>query len=62
VLRENSTMLAMCQSLGFKTKLDPDDPTVMVVTLPVQDASVALPPEGDTLGSVGFQTTADHGD
>jgi acetyltransferase len=40
-------MLAMCQALGFKTKLDPDDPTVMVVTLSVQDASVALPPEGD---------------
>lgn len=46
VLRENSTMLAMCQALGFKTKLDPDDPTVMVVTLPVQSAQVAVPPEG----------------
>ncbi|WMJ70966.1 bifunctional acetate--CoA ligase family protein/GNAT family N-acetyltransferase [Stenotrophomonas sp. 24(2023)] len=45
VLRENSTMLAMCQSLGFTTKLDPDDPTVMVVTLPVQDVDVpGLPP------------------
>jgi len=46
VLRENSTMLAMCQSLGFKTRLDPDDPTVMVVTLPVQSVQVPEPPEG----------------
>jgi acetyltransferase len=45
VLRENSTMLAMCQSLGFKTKLDPDDPTVMMVTLPVQQVEVPeVPP------------------
>jgi len=35
VLRENSTMLAMCQSLGFKVKADPDDSTIMNVTLPV---------------------------
>ncbi len=40
VLGENSTMLAMCQSLGFTTKLDPDDATVMVVTLPVQSVKV----------------------
>ncbi|BBO53588.1 bifunctional acetate--CoA ligase family protein/GNAT family N-acetyltransferase [Stenotrophomonas maltophilia] len=44
VLRENSTMLAMCQSLGFKTRLDPDDPTVMMVTLPVQQVEVPAPP------------------
>ncbi len=43
VLRENSTMLAMCQSLGFKTRLDPDDPTVMMVTLPVQQVEVPAP-------------------
>ncbi len=36
VLRENSTMLAMCRGLGFKVKPDPDDPTLMDVTLPVQ--------------------------
>ncbi len=36
VLRENSTMLAMCQSLGFRTRLDPDDSTVMIVTLPIR--------------------------
>ena len=35
MLRENSTMLAMCQSLGFKVKADPDDSTIMNVTLPV---------------------------
>ena len=35
VLRENSTMLAMCESLGFTVKLDPDDPTLMNVSLPV---------------------------
>ena len=28
-------MLAMCQSLGFKVKSDPDDATIMTVTLPV---------------------------
>lgn len=35
VLRENRTMLAMCESLGFRVKLDPDDPTLMHVSLPV---------------------------
>jgi acetyltransferase len=38
VLRENTTMLAMCQSLGFKVKADPDDATIMTVTLPVHPA------------------------
>ncbi len=37
VLRENTTMLAMCQSLGFKVKADPDDATIMNVTLPVNE-------------------------
>ncbi|WP_305806347.1 bifunctional acetate--CoA ligase family protein/GNAT family N-acetyltransferase [Stenotrophomonas sp. YIM B06876] len=36
VLRENSTMLAMCRSLGFQVKLDGEDPTIMNVTLPVK--------------------------
>ena len=35
VLRENRTMLAMCESLGFTVKLDPEDPTLMHVRLPV---------------------------
>jgi len=42
VLRENSTMIAMCQSLGFSTRLDPDDSTVMMVSLPVQQVSPQL--------------------
>lgn len=40
VLRENRTMLAMCEHLGFRIKPDPDEPTVMDVELPVE----ALPP------------------
>ncbi len=35
VLRENRTMLAMCEHLGFRLKPDPDEPTVMDVELPV---------------------------
>ena len=35
VLRENSTMLAMCRSLGFTVKADADDASLMHVTLPV---------------------------
>ena len=35
VLRENSTMLSMCRHLGFEVVPDPDDATVMLVTLPV---------------------------
>lgn len=35
VLRENRTMLAMCESLGFKIKPDPEDASLMNVLLPV---------------------------
>ena len=35
VLRENVTMLAMCQHLGFRVRADRDDPAVMDVTLDV---------------------------
>ncbi len=35
VLRENRTMLAMCQSLGFNVRPDPEDASMMTVTLPV---------------------------
>ena len=38
VLRENATMLAMCQQLGFRIALDREDPTVMNVTLDVAAA------------------------
>ncbi|MGY2049380.1 bifunctional acetate--CoA ligase family protein/GNAT family N-acetyltransferase [Methylobacterium sp. JK268] len=33
VLRENTTMLAMCRKLGFTVRTDPSDPEVMLVTL-----------------------------
>ena len=42
-LRGNSTMVAMGESLGFKTRLDPDEPTVMMVTRPVQEVEVPAP-------------------
>ena len=35
VLRENSTMLDMCRRLGFSVRVDPEDSTLMQVTLPV---------------------------
>src|SRR3546814_500309 len=35
VLRENSTMLSMCRHLGFNVVADPEDATLMLVTLPV---------------------------
>ncbi len=38
VLRENTTMLAMCRQLGFAVTPDPDDATVAIVRLPVADA------------------------
>lgn len=36
VLRENTTMLAMCRQLGFSVTADPDDATVAIVRLPVE--------------------------
>jgi hypothetical protein len=41
VLRENVTMLAMCQQLGFKVAPDREDPTVMDVVLDVASANAA---------------------
>lgn len=38
VLRENTTMLAMCRQLGFSITSDPDDATVAIVRLPVGEA------------------------
>ncbi|KAF1714695.1 bifunctional acetate--CoA ligase family protein/GNAT family N-acetyltransferase [Pseudoxanthomonas wuyuanensis] len=35
VLRENRTMLAMCEQLGFRIQLDADDAMLMDVSLPV---------------------------
>ena len=39
VLRENTTMLAMCRQLGFRVETDPDDATIAIVRLPVAGAS-----------------------
>ncbi len=36
VLRENAPMLDLARKLGFSIKTDPDDPSVMVVTRPLQ--------------------------
>jgi len=33
VLQENSAMLDMCRNLGFQVKADPEDPSLVVVTL-----------------------------
>ncbi|WP_394002140.1 bifunctional acetate--CoA ligase family protein/GNAT family N-acetyltransferase [Luteimonas sp. WGS1318] len=35
VLRENTTMLAMCRQLGFRIETDPDDATIAIVRLPI---------------------------
>jgi acetyltransferase len=35
VLRENTTMLAMCRRLGFQIRSDPHDADIKVVTLPI---------------------------
>jgi acetyltransferase len=35
VLRENTTMLDMCRSLGFSIRIDPDDHELRIVTLPI---------------------------
>lgn len=35
VLRENTTMLEMCRSLGFGIRSDPADPAIKIVTLPI---------------------------
>jgi acetyltransferase len=35
VLHENAAMLDMCRNLGFQVKPDPEDPALVIVTLPV---------------------------
>jgi acetyltransferase len=35
VLRENTTMVEMCRKLGFRISSDPQDPSIVVVNLPV---------------------------
>ena len=41
VLSENATMLRMCRQLGFRTRHDPDDPSVFQVELPLNKADTA---------------------
>ncbi len=45
ILRENRTMISMCEALGFSVKSSPDDESIAVVTLPVAsiEDSSALP-------------------
>ncbi|MDI9240267.1 bifunctional acetate--CoA ligase family protein/GNAT family N-acetyltransferase [Lysobacter sp. LF1] len=38
VLQENRTMIAMCQRLGFSVVTHPDDPGLVVATLPIEPA------------------------
>ncbi|MBS0243391.1 MAG: GNAT family N-acetyltransferase, partial [Proteobacteria bacterium] len=39
VLRENTTMIAMCRSLGFRIANDADDSTLIIATLDVPKAA-----------------------
>jgi acetyltransferase len=45
ILRENRTMISMCEALGFKVQSSPDDESVALVTLPIDkvDDPAALP-------------------
>lgn len=46
VLRENKTMLAMCEKLGFQVAADPDDPALKRVSLSIAQSSPTQPTEG----------------
>jgi len=37
VLKENTSMISMCQALGFTVGTSPDDPGIALVTLPVKE-------------------------
>jgi acetyltransferase len=48
VLRDNTTMIAMCRELGFSVQVDPDDAGICLVELPIsastaQGTSTAAP-------------------
>lgn len=43
ILRENTTMLGMCQALGFEAHADPNDPDLKVVTLNLAAQTLARP-------------------
>ena len=41
VLRENGTMLRMCEALGFTITTDPEDPSIVHVSLALDGAAAA---------------------
>ena len=43
ILRENTTMIGMCEALGFEASADPNDPDLKVVTLDLNATSLARP-------------------
>lgn len=43
ILRENTTMIGMCEALGFEASADPNDPDLKVVTLDLSATSLARP-------------------
>ncbi|HRO64344.1 bifunctional acetate--CoA ligase family protein/GNAT family N-acetyltransferase [Thermomonas sp.] len=43
VLRQNRSMLAMCEQLGFQISPDPDEPGLMIVKLPVSTNTETAP-------------------
>jgi acetyltransferase len=43
ILRENTTMLSMCEALGFTAHADPDDADLKVVTLDLSAQSLSQP-------------------
>ena len=47
VLRENRTMLAMCEQLGFSIRSDPEDPTLAIASLALErpGSAPASPPD-----------------
>ncbi|TWI12600.1 bifunctional acetate--CoA ligase family protein/GNAT family N-acetyltransferase [Aerolutibacter ruishenii] len=42
VLQENRTMLEMCKALGFKVAPNPDDPSIMAVSLPIEGGATTV--------------------
>ena len=43
ILRENTTMLGMCEALGFTARTDPDDADLKVVTLDLNATAFGRP-------------------